>query len=785
MSEQIGEAYVAIRADTAADFTASLGKVGTAIKAAVGVVAGGAVVKGLESIGSTFDDMTDTIRLGTGATGDALDALADSARKVGAGIPVSFGDAGTAIADLNTTLGLTGKPLEDLSTQMLNLSRISGTDLSSNITNITRVFGDWGVATEDQGETIDKLWRAAQSTGIGIDQLSSQVVQFGAPLRQLGFSFDDAAAMLGKWQKEGVNSELVLGGMKKALATFAKDGEAAPEAFRRLTDEIKGMQDPTAATQRAIEIFGTRAGPDMAAAIREGRFDFEAYTDAIANGADTVNQAAADTDDWRERLEVFGNKALLWIEPIADRVFSSLTSGVEWAAASFQKYWPKIEPIVKSVGETIGRVVDGITEAWDYLRGGLTGEFTNEGSGIMLFANQVGMAIREVIDWVVANWPSIEAAFQATIDVLAEIWTGIGQPIFDAIVAAVQAIVDWFVLNWPTIEAVVTAVFTEIAGFVAEVWPQIQQIITDAITAIQTVIGVVLTAIQFVWDKWGADITEALSATWDAIKQVIQGALDIIQGIIRLVTDLIKGDWGKAWEDVKQVVSGVWETIKGIVDGAIAELKLIVSIGLDLVKGAAQAVWDGITSAASTAWDAVKTAVTTVIDDVWGAISGLPDLIIGLAEDFLSAGLSIGSSILDGLKSALGAAVDLAVDIASAVKNALIDAINWVIDKMNAGIPNSLGWGPASIDLPDNPIPRISKHSGGIVPGAPGADVPILAKAGEGLFTADQMDALGGLLRGRPAGPVVYVENQHFYDQLDVEAFARYAGSVLAYAGVS
>src|SRR5690606_17332568 len=93
-----------------AEGTATGRNYGKALLAGVAVVAGGAALatKALYNIGATFDDVADTIRVGTGATGDALDGLIDSAKNVGKNVPAEFDAIGTTIADLNTRLGLSG-----------------------------------------------------------------------------------------------------------------------------------------------------------------------------------------------------------------------------------------------------------------------------------------------------------------------------------------------------------------------------------------------------------------------------------------------------------------------------------------------------------------------------------------------------------------------------------------------------------------------------------------------------------------------------------------------------
>lgn len=247
-----------------------LGGIATVAFAAVGAAAIGAGVA-LFKLGADFDDAYDSIRISTGKTGEALEGLKGDMKAVMTDIPTDMKNASTAIGDLNTRLGLTGEPLQAMSKQFLELSRITKTDVSENVRLMTRVFGDWGVSAGDQTITMDKMFRATQVTGIGLGELQAKVVQFGAPLRAMGFSLDESVAMLGKWEKEGVNSELVLGSLRIAMGQFAKDGIPMRKGLEDTVAQIQKLGPSAKATALAMETFGARAGPDMAAAILEGR----------------------------------------------------------------------------------------------------------------------------------------------------------------------------------------------------------------------------------------------------------------------------------------------------------------------------------------------------------------------------------------------------------------------------------------------------------------------------------------------------------------------------------
>lgn len=308
-------------------FTSIGGKAGTAggklsafSKIAVGgsVAAAGALYK----LGTTFDDAYDTIQTKTGATGVALDGLKNDFRNVVKDVPVDFATAGTAIGELAQRTGLTGTKLQALSKQVLNLSNITGTDVSTNVTAVTRLFGDWSIKTSGQSKALDELFRASQATGVGVGDLAQTVVQFGAPLRQLGFNFTTSIGLLSKWEKEGVNVKTVLSGLKQGLGNFAKAGKDPVKALTEITEKIKTAGSQSKANAIAITAFGKRAGPDMAAAVREGRFELGDLLKTIKNGKGTINSTAADTADFSEKWQKLKNQAFLALEPVAAKVFN-------------------------------------------------------------------------------------------------------------------------------------------------------------------------------------------------------------------------------------------------------------------------------------------------------------------------------------------------------------------------------------------------------------------------------------------------------------------------------
>ena len=288
-----------------------------------------------------FEKAMATIRAGTGATGKDLAALGQSFRAVYRQVPNEVGAVATAIADLNTRTGATGPALEGMATQILHVSRMTKSEVAPLIAATTRLFGDWSVSTDKQSESLDYLWRVSQSTGIQFQQLSELVVQFGAPLRALGYDLEQGAALMGKWEKEGVNLETVLSGLRFALGNFAKAGKEPQQALQAVITEIQNAKTESEATAVAFATFGKRAAIDMSRAIIEGRFNIDQLVASLKTGSETITQAGEDTLTFSEKLTRLRHRVGDSLEPLGRtmlRVFDT-------------RILPKLDAAAKKVDE--------------------------------------------------------------------------------------------------------------------------------------------------------------------------------------------------------------------------------------------------------------------------------------------------------------------------------------------------------------------------------------------------------------------------------------------------
>lgn len=582
---------------------------GAAKVAGAGIMIGaGAVAAGLFEIGSSFDEAFDNIRIGTGATGPALEGLQNDMKAVAGAVPTSFGDAGKAITVFSQKLGLTGGPLQTLSSQVLELSRMTGTDLGGNLTAVTDVFNNFGVGAGEQSGKLDLLFRASQASGVSVAELAGTMSGAGVVLREVGLSFDQSAGFLATLAKAGVDAGDVMPALSKSLAVAAKNGKDASTVFTDTFNAIKGAPSDVAASGVALEVFGAKAGPKLAAMIREGKLSYEDMTAAIARGGDTILGASGDTQDFAEKLTQLKNRVFLAIEPIATKVFNAIGEAMD-------KIGPKVEQltawmtehgdVMKIVAGVLGGVLLVVLAA--YTVSMIAAAAATVAAAAPFIA--IGVAIAAVVAAIVFLWNNWDQVWNWIMEhkAIAAIIAILAGPILVPIFALV-AVGKFLWANWKTI-------WEGIQTVVAVVWSVLQTIWSALLTAI----GAIWNAMQFLWDiaqnVWSGILT-AINAAWTVI-QVIWDAIQVGIGIIISYYQLLWQVVQTVWSAITGAISTAW----GIISGAFNSIKT----GIETVWGFFQTAKDIISTVFSNIADAISGPFKTAfnfISDAWNNTVG-------------------------------------------------------------------------------------------------------------------------------------------------------------------
>ena len=138
-----------------------------------------AVSAGLIKVANDYDNATNQIIAGTGATGAALEGLQEVTRNVFTQVPTDIGNVSSVVAELNTRTGETGPALQSMATQVLEASRLLGGDATQLARGFSQTVKQFGIEADDSGRSLDEFFRIAQANGIGLNPLISQVNEYG------------------------------------------------------------------------------------------------------------------------------------------------------------------------------------------------------------------------------------------------------------------------------------------------------------------------------------------------------------------------------------------------------------------------------------------------------------------------------------------------------------------------------------------------------------------------------------------------------------------------------
>lgn len=469
-----------------------------AVGAAVGGIAvatGKAVVeagKYLKDLGSQFDEAADAIRIGTGATGDALDGLLDDFDEVYKSVPTTMEDASKAIADYNTRLGLTGPQLQEISKQALQVSDMLGDDLSGVIEESSQAFQQWNIDADNMGGAMDYIFKVSQSTGMGFTDLMSNMQKFGPQLQEMGYSFETASALMGQLDKAGVNTEEVLSAMKKSVGALAREGISASDGLAMYYEQIKNAGTAAEAASIASEIFGTKAGSTMAAAIRDGTLAVGDLTESLLENGETIAGAAEDTYDFAERLQIMKQGLEVALKPMANTVFDGLN---------------KFMPVLQKLMEQIVPVISDAVEA--------AAPFVEE------FLMGAADALENVL-------PLISQLAADLLPILTQLMSTLLPPLL----SLVQTLL-------PPLMQIVGAILPPIASLLSTILPMITQIVSAVLPVLVQIISALLPVITPLLEVALQIVNDVIMPLLPPLMQIVQALLPPLVSLLNLVMPIL------------------------------------------------------------------------------------------------------------------------------------------------------------------------------------------------------------------------------------------------------
>lgn len=456
---------------------------------------------------SEVDDALDSVAAGTGATGKELESLQQTAKDVYTSMPVDIKATGEAVADINTRLGLQGDALEEATRQFMKYSEVNSSDVSTSIETVAKAMNDANIPTSELNSVLDELTSASQASGLTVDALAETLSQNGVQMRALGFNTQETIALLATMEKNGVNSSVVLTGMKKAMANYTNAGK---DANVELGNLFQGIQDGTVSASDAMDVFGTKAGASLYQYIQEGKLNYQDLLKVLQDSNGQLDASYEAMLDPMDQAKVAMNNLKQVGADLFDQIQATLAPMIQALAENLQRFsqwFSTLDPNVQQFIVIVGLVVAAL-------------------GPVLIFIGQICTGVGQIIEIVGFLGEFLAPVFSAIGSGLSALW---GLILANPVIAIVVGIIAVIALLWTKCEWFrngVTNLINNIRDGFKNGWNKIKNIWTNAIDGIKNKFSSMIQEAK----KWGSDFIEGFK----------RGILGRIKSLFSAITSIPK-----------------------------------------------------------------------------------------------------------------------------------------------------------------------------------------------------------------------------------------------------
>lgn len=625
------------------------------------------------------------------AVGDALTASV-SAPIAAAGVgalkaSLSYEDA---LAKLSTIADTSQVPMEELSNQILELSKVSGisaetlannvydaisagqqtadavnfvskatalaragfTSTDSALDILTTSLNAYGLAAEDVTRVSDVLINTQNLGKTTVDQLASSMGKVIPTAKANGVEIEDLAGVYAVMTANGIATAETTTYFNSMLNELGKSGSTAANAFAAGTEHIK------------------EGGLTMKEAMEMG---WE-LTDVLSVLDEQAAESGTTISNMFGSAEAGKAAAVLWDNG------AKLNDAVEamgQSAGATETAYGKLNTTSFEIEKTINELKVTLLEIGDVLKAELMPVFEKVVKKIKELTGYIsGMSVEEKEQMI--KIAGIVAAIGPLLSVGGRLISGIGTvmtmaPKIGTALTALTGPVGIVIAAIAALAAAFAALWTSDEGFrndVSGIFNEIQISIQPLVDALGELWAAFQELMQALWAAFGSDIVAMVkTVVIDGIIPQLQTFIDFIKNVVQLVTDLVNGDWNSAWDDLKRIATNLVElTIRTIIIFFEGFLKTSVEIFWKIVAGIGEALLELGASIREKIDEIVYEAI-----EFWG--------------DLLKRTLEIFQQIWDGI-----------VEKVTGIKDAIVDGVSEAIQFL-ADLPGkALTWGRDMID---------------------------------------------------------------------------------------
>ena len=660
-------------------------KLGNVVKtAAVGiggamVAIGGYAIK----VGSDFESAMSNVAAISGATGDDLQMLKDTAQEMGATTQFSATEAANALSYM-ALAGWDANQSASALPGVLNLAAASGMELASASDMVTDYMSAFGMSCEQSGYFADMLAYAQSNANTTAELLGESYKNCAANMAAAGQDVETTTSLLAMMANQGLKGSeagTALAAVMRDLTAKMTDGaikigdtsvavQDANGNYRDLTDILQDVESAT-----------NGMGDAEKAAALSSTFT----ADSIKGLNLILNAGVSNAADFENQLRNSGGTAENMANVLNDNLagaMKSLQSRAEaLGIAIYESFSVQLKDAVNAAADALGSLTDA------FETGGIEGAF-----------NRLGILAQQGIQTIIAQAPAMT---QAAAQMINNFASGLAEGMPNVLAQALPLILQFTESLRENAGTLIDAglnLILQLAQGIANSLPLLIEYIPQIITNIAGIINdnapkILATGVQIL-ATLALGIIQALPVLIASIPNIILAIVNVFSAfnwisLGQLIVNGVKAGVSLLGTALKSAGTAAANAFRSINWASVGQAA--INFIRSAISGAAGLVSSGLRSVGTQAMNAFRSinwasVGRAAINFIKSAITGAAGLVASALRAAATAGMnafksvnwgSVGKHIISGIVSGIkGAASALFNALAGLAKNALNAAKN-------------------------------------------------------------------------------------------------------------
>lgn len=680
----------------------AVGKKFSVISGATGAVLGGSI-----ALASNFQDAMAKV-----------DTIADTSA-------VSLDDLSSQILDLSNQTGISASEIADATYNAISagqstadavnfvsnatsLAKAGFTDTASSIDVLTTIMNAYGLEADKVGSVSDMLINTQNKGKTTVAELSANMGKIIPTAKSMGVGLDQITAGYAIMTAKGIataESTTYMNSMLNELGkSSTKVGQALKEETGKSFQELMGEGKSVGDVLQIVKDHADKSGVafnELWSSSEAGK----AGLTLLSDGAESFNNMAKDmvastgaTSEAIGKLDTPSKKAKVAINELKNAgitlgqtALSSLAPLIEKVSKSVEKLTTWFSNLSPGVQQIILIVLALVTALGPALI--IIGKVISAVGTIMTLAPKIASGIKFLGTGLKALWGVLMA------NPIVLVIAGIAALVAGLIYAYNHCEKFRDIVNgaFEKVKEVVGNVVKALVGFFTETLPNAMQSLKDKISPI---LEGIKTVFETIWNA----IKTVISTVVKSIKTILLVGFALIMNLIVPIINAFLTLFQTVWNGIKKVIKTVIDFIQPYIITAWNTISGVISTVLNAIRTIITTVWENIKSATSSAWKAIKTHIVTPIQNAWNTVKGVIDTIKSTISSVWNNIKTTTATVWNNIKKAIidpiQSAWETVKGVIDKIKETVKNIFKGIVPKLHLSLPKiSVSGGEAPFGI--------------------------------------------------------------------------------------